>query len=84
MLMGIGVDWSECPHISGIRFDVRDFINDMEDKYAGTKYNILETFEKLLPMVRKSVSKREGSIQKCKKCKEPASEEVCKACKLWS
>jgi uncharacterized protein (TIGR00269 family) len=84
MLMGIGVDWSECPHISGIRFDVRDFINDMEDKYAGIKYNILETFEKLLPSVRDITSKTEGTIQLCKKCKEPGSEDVCKTCKLWA
>jgi uncharacterized protein (TIGR00269 family) len=82
-LMGIGGDWSECPHLSGIRFEVRDFINDMEDKYSGIKYTILETFEKLLPCVRKLASRTEGRIELCRKCKEPGSEDVCKTCKLW-
>jgi len=83
MLKGMGADWSECPHISGIRFDVRDFINEMEDKYSGIKYTILETFEKLLPSIRGLAARTEGEIRLCKKCKEPGSEEICKTCKLW-
>lgn len=82
-LMGMGAGFSKCPHLSGIRFEVRDFINDMADKYSGIKYTILETFEKLLPCVRKLASGREGKIRLCRKCGEPGSEEVCKTCKLW-
>jgi uncharacterized protein (TIGR00269 family) len=83
VLRGMGADFSECPHLSGIRFEVRDFINDMEDKYSGTKYSILETFDKILPCIRKLAARSEGKIMLCKKCKEPGSEEVCKTCKLW-
>ncbi|MEE9406109.1 MAG: TIGR00269 family protein, partial [Candidatus Aenigmarchaeota archaeon] len=84
ILKGFGADFSECPHISGIRFEVRDFINGMEDKYSGVKYSILETFEKLLPGIRKFTSRAEGKIQLCKRCKEPGSEDICKTCKLWN
>ncbi|MFQ5648290.1 MAG: TIGR00269 family protein, partial [Candidatus Aenigmatarchaeota archaeon] len=82
MLKGLPMVWNECPYISGIRFEVRDFINQMEDKYSGIKFNILETFEKLLPSLRR-LAARQGEIQLCKKCGEPGSEEVCKTCQLW-
>lgn len=83
MIKGMGAGFSLCPHRSGIRFDVREFINDMEDRYSGTKYGILETFEKLLPSIRKLAERGEGKIRLCRKCREPGSEDVCKTCKLW-
>ena len=83
MIRGMGAGFSLCPHRSGIRFDVREFINEMEDRYSGTKYGIFETFEKLLPSIRKLAEKGEGKIRLCRKCGEPGSEDVCKTCKLW-
>ncbi len=77
-----------CPHAGGVRFDVREFINSLELKYPGTKFNILETFDKLNPCIRKIASqqyKKEGRsrILSCKTCGEPSSREVCKTCELW-
>jgi uncharacterized protein (TIGR00269 family) len=83
VLKGFELDWRECPHISGIRFDVRDFLVSMEDKYPGIKYTILCTFDKISPCIREMASRREGEIVKCSKCGEPGSAEVCKTCELW-
>ncbi len=82
ILKGLAPEWDECPHISGIRFDVRDFINDMENKHPGIKYTILYTFDKLLPYIRQA-SIKEGKIQRCSICGEPSSREICKSCELW-
>lgn len=83
MLKGLPTPWDECPYTSGLRFDVRDFINDMEDKYSGIKFNILETFEKLRPGMKEIALKKEGKIVLCKNCGEAGSKDVCKACQLW-
>jgi len=83
MLKNINVSWDECPYASGIRFDVRDFINNLEKKYPGIKYTILYAFDKIVPYIRKASVFREGEILKCKKCGEPASRDICKVCELW-
>jgi uncharacterized protein (TIGR00269 family) len=83
MLMGFELCWDRCPYAGGIRFDAKDFINNLEKKYPGIKFTVLETFDRLLPHIRDFSNKREGKIHLCKKCGEPGSEEVCKTCELW-
>jgi uncharacterized protein (TIGR00269 family) len=83
ILMGFDLSWSKCPYAGGIRFDAKDFINNLEWKYPGIKFTILETFDKLLPHIRDFSDKGEGKIVKCSRCGEPGSDEVCKACELW-
>lgn len=83
ILMGFDLNWDNCPHAGGIRFDARDFINNLDRKYPGIKFTILETFDKLLPHIRDFSDKRDGEIKICKKCGEPGSEDVCKTCELW-
>lgn len=83
ILMGFDLCWDKCPYAGGIRFDAKDFINNLEKKYPGIKFTVLETFDKLLPHIRDFSDKREGKIRLCKKCGEPGSEEICKTCELW-
>lgn len=82
-LMGFDILEGHCPHAGGIRFDARDFLNSMELKYPGIKFGILETFDKLNPCIKKIADKELGQILKCRKCGEPSSRELCKACELW-
>jgi uncharacterized protein (TIGR00269 family) len=82
-LKGFDILEGHCPHAGGIRFDARNFINIMELKYPGIKFNILETFDKLNPCIKKIADKEQGEIMICKKCGEPSSREICKACELW-
>lgn len=83
MLKGYDIKWDECPYASGVRFDARDFINSMEDKYPGIKYTMLYTFDKINPCVREISRRDEGELILCGKCSEPGSRKVCKACDLW-
>ncbi|RLJ01108.1 MAG: TIGR00269 family protein [Candidatus Aenigmatarchaeota archaeon] len=81
ILNGIEFHNGECPYAGdGIRFDVRDFLNEMEERYPGIKYTALRAFDSILPILRKHFS---GSkLRECKKCGEPTSRDICKRCEL--
>ena len=82
VLKGLDVDFSECPYASeSFRWSVRDIINDLEEKYPGTKQNIVKTFDKIRPLLVKE-EKIKKPLKKCKICGEPTSKEICKACEL--
>jgi len=83
ILAGIKYYNEECPHRSGMRLEVRDFVNMLEDKHAGIKFSILETFDRILPSLRSQMEREAGEMRYCRKCREPSSREVCKACELW-
>lgn len=87
-LMGFDILEGHCPHAGGVRFDVRDFLNNMEFRYPGTKFSVLETFDRLNPYIKRLAEKQYaenglGKILKCRRCGEPSSRELCKACELW-
>jgi uncharacterized protein (TIGR00269 family) len=88
-LKGFDILEGHCPHAGGIRFEVRGFLNSLELNHPGTKFNILETFDKLNPCIKKIAEKQYsakpsgGRILKCRICREPSSREVCKTCELW-
>ncbi|HDD72558.1 MAG TPA: TIGR00269 family protein, partial [Candidatus Aenigmarchaeota archaeon] len=84
LLNGFDISWKKCPYISGVRIDIKKFINYMENKYPGIKYTILYTFDKMIPGIRKAASGIEGEIKRCKICGEPCSGEICKTCELWN
>jgi len=72
----------ECPYAQGMRFDVRDFLNEMENKHPGMKFALLEGYDKIVPAISKAVQYK-GKLSTCKKCGEPTSHEICKTCQLW-
>jgi len=68
-----------CPyHTEAYRDDVRAFINMMETRRPGTKYDIVRVHEKLVNLI----SEEEIKIATCVKCGQPASGEKCKVCQL--
>ena len=73
----------KCPLKATMRDWVAGFVSSMEKSYPGMRFNIIQTFDKLLPAIRKSEKGREGEIGVCPVCGEPCSERVCKACQLW-
>jgi uncharacterized protein (TIGR00269 family) len=83
LLNGLEVQEDECPYASGIRFEVKDFLNNLEAKHPGIKFSVLETFEKMLPLVREFIDKQKIEIKLCEKCGEPSSQDVCKLCDMW-
>ena len=67
----------ECPNsFNNARRDVQTLLNNMEQKYPGTKNNIINFYRKLPTLEEK------GIIMRCAKCGEPSSHETCKACEL--
>lgn len=81
-LAGLDVQHEDCPYASGMRFDVRDFLNRLEASYPGTKFSVISTFEKIRAGIN-SMDKPSGKLGRCSVCDEPTSQKVCKACELW-
>ena len=82
ILKGLPFADDECPNLGGMRPEVRDFLNDMESKRAGTKFSLLESYDKIVPSISKAVQYK-APLKKCKTCGEPSSQEECKTCQLW-
>ncbi|UCG95022.1 MAG: TIGR00269 family protein [archaeon] len=82
MINGIDYHDSRCPNAEdSIRFDVRKFINVMEEKYPGTKHIAIKHFDTILPALRKHFSDT-GKVKECSNCGEPTSRNLCKVCEL--
>jgi tRNA-5-methyluridine54 2-sulfurtransferase len=72
--------FTECPNVSkSYRAQVRDMLNDLEAKFPGTKYSIVNSFLQILPDLKERFKGQE--LNYCVKCGEPASKERCNACK---
>jgi len=82
LLKGLDVDFNECPYAAGLRFEVRDFLNASEQKHPGMKFSLVESFQRLGPALKTTVSGGPG-LKKCQTCGEPTSETICKTCQLW-
>jgi len=77
---GILDEFIECPNVSqSYRAQVRDMLNDMEAKFSGTKYSIVNSFLQVLPDLKERF--KEGEVNFCRNCGEPASKDTCNACK---
>ncbi|RBQ22318.1 tRNA 2-thiocytidine biosynthesis protein TtcA [Candidatus Methanobinarius endosymbioticus] len=79
IINNINIHLAECPYSNlSLRAKTKEFLNKTESKYRGTKLNMMESFKKMILEI-----KRENSyINKCKKCGEPCSGQICKACEI--
>ena len=72
-------EFVECPNVSqSFRAQVRDMLNNMEHKFPGTKYSIVNSFLQTLPLLKQKF--KNETIKVCLKCNEPSSNDVCNAC----
>ena len=79
-LKGFIGEYITCPYeVDSYRASVRDMLNDFEEKYPGTKYNVISSFLEILPLLK---NKKIAAIKSCKECGEPSSQDICQACKL--
>ncbi len=68
----------ECPYAKqAIRNPIRNFINDMENKYPGIKFRMLNSYLSFLDNIQ---IPEKITIKKCKICDENSSNEICKRC----
>lgn len=83
LLNGLKVHRSVCPNVKeSLRNDVRIFLNLMEEKYPGTKHNIISFYDRLRPALRKCFKDEGGEVRECPKCGELTSRKICKVCEL--
>lgn len=79
-LKNFPVKYEKCPcREEAYRKDIADMLNEFEKHHKATKTAIVQSFLKLLPILKKA---NKGKIKLCKKCSEPSSAETCKTCKL--
>jgi len=80
-LKGFIGKFTECPNAKfSFRNDVRDMLNNFEEKYPGTKHSIISGFIELLPLLKEKYKKNASDLKACSICGEPSSKEICKAC----
>ena len=72
-------EFNECPNVpQSFRAQVRDMLNDMENKFPGTKYSIVNSFLQILSLLKQKFKNQ--AIKICAKCSEPSANIVCNAC----
>jgi len=78
IMNNINIHLDECPysHLS-LRAKTKNFLNNMESEYPGSKLAIMESFKKSF-----NIKTPRAVLNECEKCGEPTSATVCKACEL--
>lgn len=70
----------ECPHMhEGIRTDIREFLNRLEQGHAGIKYNAYNTVMKIAKRIKESSSM---DHRRCAICGRDSTGTICSACKM--
>lgn len=83
LINGIEVQEDECPYVKeGMRFQIRNFLNSMEEKSPGIKFSALKTYDKLLPILKSRFKNDYGALKECKSCGELTNRKKCKTCKI--
>lgn len=80
MLEEVGAHVDVCPYVGGMRSEVREFINDMENKHPTTKFKILRMFDKIRSHLPSE--SEDFELKSCEICGEPATGSLCRACEM--
>lgn len=82
-LKGFKIQFAECPYAQdGYRFQIQEMLNEFEQKYKGTKQGIINSFLEILPQLKEKEMQNVSEIHSCERCQEPATQNVCNACKI--
>ncbi|MBI2672766.1 TIGR00269 family protein [Candidatus Woesearchaeota archaeon] len=80
-LKNFPVKFSECPYSNdAYRGEIRDYLNEIENKHPGTKHAIVNSFLDILPILKERF--KNETINSCNICGEPCSGNICNVCKL--
>lgn len=78
-LTGLEFQSITCPHSSeALRNDIRDFLNQLEQKHPGAKFTLLRSGERLRGLLADSGPK--AQLNECEKCGDPTPHKYCEAC----
>jgi len=68
-----------CPYAeTAMRNDIRNFLNRIEVKRPGTKFTILRSIQRILPLLKRET----GLLGLCPLCGEPTTGEICRTCQM--
>jgi uncharacterized protein (TIGR00269 family) len=80
-IKGINFQSTPCPYAGeAMRNDIRNLLNCIEERHAGTKFTVFKSIEKLRPAMKNLEEKNE--FKECQECGDPASGNLCMACQL--
>ena len=80
-LKGIEFQCIDCPYArTALRNDIRDMLNRMEHKHAGTLFTVFRSMEKIRPALEAFAE--EVKLHDCKLCGEPTVGDLCRACQM--
>lgn len=72
-------EFIQCPYVKyNVRFTVRRLLNELEDKYPGTKYGLLRSLQSIIPVLREYSKNK--TRYKCIICGNSSSKKICRAC----
>ena len=78
-LSGFDFQSVACPHGNeALRNDIRNFLNEMEQKHPGTKFTLQKTTEKLRELLERTAPV--SQLNECVKCGDPTPHQLCEAC----
>ena len=81
-LMNFPVLYGKCPcSVNAYRRNINNLLKKLEKKYPNIKMNIVNTFLRTLPNLKKQHKLKE-KIKICNICKEPSRNVTCKTCQL--
>ncbi|MBI4361507.1 TIGR00269 family protein [Candidatus Micrarchaeota archaeon] len=70
---------AECPYSAeAFRGQVKDFLNDVEKRHPGSKFNVLQSFLKIKEKLPKPVENHQAGT--CTVCGEHSSAAICRRC----
>jgi uncharacterized protein (TIGR00269 family) len=68
-----------CPHgEQALRNDIRNFLNQMEQKHPGTKFTLGKTADKLRELLTRTAPL--SQLNECARCGDPTPHQLCEAC----
>ncbi|MDB2446080.1 TIGR00269 family protein [Nitrosopumilus sp.] len=71
-----------CPHMNeGIRTDIREFLNSLENQRSGIKNNLYQSIIKVSEVMKNSNSNSKEKIN-CEKCGSECTGNVCSVCTM--
>ncbi len=78
VMNNVDVHFAECPYsYMSLRAKIKNHLNMLEAKRPDTKVAILDSFNKTFKFPKKEIS-----MGQCKRCGEPSSLDLCKACEM--
>lgn len=78
---GIEFQCIDCPYAqTALRNDIRDMLNKMEHKHAGTLFTVFRSIERLRPALEDFFE--EVKLGECKVCGEPTVGDLCRSCQM--